>query len=383
MKFLSGIIVLLFSVLVFQNTSPSIERMNHQSVNRQVAKIIPYIVNFNDTLRNDTLNIHVDVNNYPVKYSRKIITGVCADGVCRMVNIELFWNITGRFLGYRIPPGEFLSKTKHDKFTSAEYDRLQKVLSDPNSALASYTIDELAPKTDTTTIDTSLQKVDAVTSATIAELLNYIVKGAVYTTYTLWHIIYGQTKAEVEKYTTAHLSPELIIDLLHSENERDKIWALNHFSTKTVITDEIKNLLIEFISGNDVYLAERSLHALKPELITSDIQKQLATTFKNTGFLQKRLIIQKLNNVENLNETTIELLADELPQLNGILVKSTLQLYLQKNVNNKMVNEKVVELLKNDNRFIASQAFKYLSSLEIDNKKVRKKIEKYKRKNNS
>src|SRR3546814_5039171 len=63
---------------------------------------------------------------FPVAYYRKINTDVCFDGKCRMLKVSLYWNVTGRFLGIELPPGEFLSKSDHEPFTLSEYYRMNR-----------------------------------------------------------------------------------------------------------------------------------------------------------------------------------------------------------------------------------------------------------------
>lgn len=371
--------ILLFSVLAFslQNEKGKIVRMNQASISKEIIQIIPHVIDFKDTIPNDTLLEHIGETSIPIMFSRKILTSVCIDSECRLLNIELFWNTTGRYLGFELPAGEFLSKTKHKVFSSSEYDRLHLLLSDPLSGLAHYSIDELVP-----VIDSSKNKIDAVSSATIAAVLDYIVEGAVYTTYTLWHIVYGTTRHEIEKYTTERLTSEIVLELLNSTFLEDQVWALNHISDKMEINSDLKNKLLTYISGDDIYLAERSLNALKSETLNNkEIQVRLAKIFQNAGFLQKRLITQKLKNVPILYPDGVGIIAGELNKLNGSLIKNVLELFKHHQIENEEVNERVETLLKNENRYIAKQAFLFLQNLNQKNNRTLKSIEKYKRKN--
>lgn len=370
-------VILLFLLFTFSvNEKVEINRFNTPAFKGKVEKIIPVIAEINDTIPNDTLHVYYTADNIPVKYSRKIITGVCIKGECRMVDIELFWNITGRYLGFRLPPGEFLSKTEHVKFEPKEYDRLHVLLNDHQSALANYRLDELVPEK-----DTAKQKVDALSTATIAAVLDYIVEGAVYTTYTLWHIIYGPTKREIERLTSEKMDSRLALKIFESDNIRDKVWCLNHISADVYITAELQSQLMKFILGEDVYLAERALNALKPELIDSDIQRELASAFKNAGFLQKRLILQKFKEVNNPKPEIFVLLTSDIQNLNGSLVKILLDLLEWHQINNLAMANEICDLLKNENRYIANNAYHFLTNANITDKKIQKQLEKYKKKN--
>ena len=372
------ILFLSFCIFSFQNKKETIKRCNDPEILNNVVRSIPHIINFQDTIQNDTLLEYVDKNNQPQYYSRNILTGVCINGECRQANINLFWTQTGRYLGFELPPGEFLSRAKHKPFFPEDYDRLHKLLANPLSPLAHYSITDLVPPIDST----KGPKADAVTSATLTDLLNYIVKGAVYTTYTLWHIVYGQTKREIENITAQQLTPELTMILLGNTNIDDQVWALNHIPGRIVINEKLLNKLMENISGDDVYLVERSLNVLQPEILAKDsIQQQLANIYLHSGFLQQRLILEKLQDAPVLKPVLLHQFAENLSKTNGILVKLMMDLFTSKRVDDQLVTEEVGKLLKNENRYIAKQAVKYLENLSDVDKKTARSIEKYKKKN--
>lgn len=360
----------------FQTKEEKIERMKLTSFQAEVASVDTLMLVLNDTIPNKTIKIYADKNGYPIKYSRDIVTGVCVDGECRLVKINLFWNLTGRYLGFELPKGEFLSKTEHDPFSADEYNQLNELLAEANSPLASYTIEELVPEKDSLGLD-----VDAVSSATIESILNHIVEGAVYTTYTLWHIVYGPTKGEIERLTENKLDADLSLLVLNSNNLKDQIWVLNHISAKMEISTDLQKRLMELISGKDAYLAERSLNAIKPESINDEIQQELAGIFQNSGFLQKRLIIQKLKESNAIHPEVVEILSSELNSLNGTLTKNVLEMYKIHGVQDSFTVLEVAKLLKNENRYISNQAMSFLENLDDLDKKTSKVLSKYKKRN--
>lgn len=374
-KLLISVLISLLVLTSFQTGNEDTKRFYDPSFSNPVDKTIPHIIEFNDTIPNKTLIEYRDKNGFPVKYSREIITGVCIDGECRMVSIVLFWNNTGRYLGFELPNGEFLSKTEHVKFNPQEYDRLHQLLADPLSALANYSLKELVPEKDS--IKT---KVDAVSSATIAAVLDYIVTGAVYTTYTLWHIVYGPTKREIEKITAENLNSEFAMELLNSKYLEDKVWTLNKIAGNQEISDNLLSKLIELISGDDVYLAERSLNALKTENLTAKTQIQLSNIFEKSGFLTKRLIIQKLGEASELDESVKQKLSQALTNLNGTMVKQILELFQTHQIDEEEVSANIAMLLENENRYISVQALKYLEQIENMDKKTIRMVEKHRRK---
>jgi len=364
-------IIIFFS---FESEKENVVRLFHPSISQPIAKTIPHIIHFNDTLFNDTLLEHSSADNFPVMYSRKIMTAVCIKGECRLVRIELFWDCTGRYLGFELPPGEFLSKTEHVKFVPSEYDRLHKLLSDPLSALANYALSDLVVVKDSTK-----QKVDAKSSATIAAVLDYIVEGAVYTTYTLWHIIYGQTRREVEKLTAEKLNDKMILAILNSKNLEDQIWALNHISEKVELTPPLQDKLMQYISGDDVYLAERALNAIRPEALSEEMQNRIMQVFSDGEFLKQRFILQKLKDAPELSNATKLSLSQNIGSLQGALVKLALELLDVQKIDDEIINSNISVLLKSENRYVSNLAYKFLETRNQVDKKTQRGLDKYKR----
>lgn len=373
----SLVLFLSISALIF--TSSKIEkediiRLKKPSILKEIHSVIPLYIDFKDTLSNDTLLEYLGENKVPIMFARKFQTGVCIDGKCRILNIELYWNITGRYLGFKLPDREFLSKTDHVKFNSAEYDKLHQLLANPNSELANYSLKKLVPVKDTTKI-----KVDAVSSATLTAVLDFVVPGAVYTTYTLWQIVYGSTKHEIEKITAEWLTAEIVLELLNSQNTEDKIWTLKHIPQEMEISGKLRDKLMKFISGNDVYLSELSLNALQPEALTSEVQMKLIEIFNKTELFQKRLIIRKLEDSPKLESSVAIIISSELNGFSGILVKTALDMLSNQKVEDETVTTNIARLLNHENRYIAKQAFRYLDNCRNLNSEILIKIEIYKK----
>ncbi len=374
MKLDSGIVLFIILLLSFTSEEEKIVRMNETSIKAVALRTDTLLFELSDTIPNKSIIIYSDQNGYPLKYSRNIVTAVCMDGECRRVSINLYWNVCGRYLGFDFPKGEFLEKNKNDRFKATEYDRLHEILSDANSPLASYTIKELVLEK-----DSSEREVDAVSSATTETVLDHIVEGAVYTTHTLWHIVYGPTKHEIEKFSAAELHPDLSLLILNSNNISDQIWTLSHISAEMIADTRLQEKLMQLISGKDFYLAERSLKALKPAAITKEIQLKLASIFQSSGFIQRLLIIQKLKECDELTPALIQVLSSELNGLNSTLTKGLLDLYRTHLVKDDHTITELVKLLKNKNFYISNQASRYLESIDKLDKKTRKSLDKFKK----
>ncbi|WP_353718925.1 hypothetical protein [Dyadobacter sp. 676] len=157
-----------------------------------------------DSIASDTIFQVWSKEGYPLHYYKKIRTSVCFDNKCRLLKCTLYWNVTGRYLGFELEKGEYLSKARHKPFKRKEYARLHEILSDPFSRLSGLSYGELAPRPG---IANAKNGVDAVTSATAASILDEVVAGAAYTTYKMWHVVNGPTQDEVRNLTVESLSP--------------------------------------------------------------------------------------------------------------------------------------------------------------------------------
>lgn len=276
-------------------------------------------------------------------------------------------------MGFRLPDDEFLSKTKHVRFNEQEYDKIHKILGDRYSPLSRYAIEELVPAKSKLP-----NRVDAITSATISAVLNDIVPGAVYTTWTLWHIVNGNTQSALAGHTAKNINNQLIKRLLKSDEISDVAWTFEHFPKKYTITPEIFEILMEYIAGSDAFLCERALNAIEKENLTDEIQIKLARTFFKVDYIQKRFIVQKLATVENLNISAAEILSEKIDKTNAVLIKSIIALFSQYKIESVKVNQNIAPLLKNKNRYISEIAYKFIENSGAKNNSIIRKLKSYK-----
>jgi hypothetical protein len=72
--------------------------------------------------------------------------------------------------------------------------------------------------------------VDAVTGATSKPIKNSVVEGAVYSSYALWHLVYGSVKDSIRAYTLNIYSKQVAKQLLGSDNYDSQLFALKQMS---------------------------------------------------------------------------------------------------------------------------------------------------------
>jgi hypothetical protein len=329
-----------------------------------------------DSIANDTLFQMVSAEGYPVAYFRKIRTSVCFDNKCRLLKCVLFWNVTGRYLGFELPKGEFLSKAEHKAFTPQEYQRLSALLADQSSPLRVLSYSELAPQLKATGDD-----VDGVSSATAKNVLDYVVEGAAYTTYKMWHVVYGATQEDIERLTETELTAKFAIKMMQSPDLNDRIWVLSHIKGHIDITPELRTLLFECISDANYSLAERAINVFGPQDMMADtVQLLLIDKFNETGYSLKKQIIAKFKEVPQLNPSVCEALLEKLSLTNSELVSNVLDVLAMHKASDITVARAVAELLSNSNQFIAQKAFLFLGRTEITDPTIAKKLAEYRAK---
>jgi len=357
----------------FQNKD-KIRYFQTQTVSFKPHKIVPLIVDFQDSTFNDTLFQIKSKENYPVSYFRKIQASVCFDDKCRLLDIVLYWNITGRYLGFEMPEGEYLSKTDHDPFQPGEYKKLNQILADPNSPMGTFTYEQLTlqpPK--------NSPGVDATTSPTPPLVAEHIVPGAAYTTYKLWHFIYGRTQTEVQQATIKALTPTLMKEILASPDEKDKMWALNNINGHVELTPELQNQVVALMDDKNFSLAERAVNAInKKDLSSKTLQLLLLDKFNATDYSLKKLIIDKLKQAPELDNQVKTKLAKNLNKLNGEIVSRVLDVFKQHKTLDKETLLNISELLQNENAFISRKAFDFFQNIEVKDQEVNNRISKYK-----
>lgn len=321
----------------------------------------------------DSLYLVKTKENTPLHYFKNELTEVCFDNECRLLDIIVYWNITGRYLGFELPKGEFLSKYEHEPFIAAEYERLNELLDDPNLPLGNITFEKLIelPESEEDTVD-------GVSGATTPEVSKMVVNGAAYTTYTLWNIVHGSTKDLVVSLTEKQLSTDLIDLILNSPDITDKVWALNRIDQNTDLNTKLTSSLLDIISDDDFFLAYSAMNAIKSSHLYSDsLQMLLFSKYERVDHSIKKMIIEKLMEAPHLITEVVESSRNLLKNLNGQQLKSFLKLYSEFEVNDLVTQKVVAEILKNENKFISLQAYKFLKELKIVDTALRKELEGY------
>ena len=318
----------------------------------------------------------VKSKNYPLYYYSNIKTGVCADDKCRPLDMVLYWNITGRYLGFALPEEEFLSKYEHKPFSEAEYERLHMLLADSLLPLGNTSFVELIQTSANQTDENA--KVDGVSGATSQQVLDYVVEGAAYTTHALWNIIYGSSQDLIKNLTLGNLSNELLITILQSPDVGDRFWALNHLKRIDQRDSLLQNEVLELINDENYSLGVAALQTIdSTDLCSEAVQISLLEKFYQSNTSLKNLIIDKLKEAPALCEQVVSKSSDNLSTLDGKLLVSILDLYQVYQIKDKAAMRQVANLLEDENRYISQKAFKFLNEIETQDSLIQKQLRGY------
>ena len=331
------------------------------------------IVAYRDTLNDDSLYLVKTKALIPIHYFRKIATEVCFDKKCRLLDITVYWNITGRYLGFELPDGEFLSKYDHEPFVAREYERLNELLADPSLSLSDISFEKLIeiPETDG-------DSADGLSGATTEDVSKMVVKGAAYTTYTLWNIVYGPTRGFVAHLTEMQLTPDLINLILQSSDISDRVWALNRINQSSVLSSKLTSTLLELISGEDFSLTYNAINAISLVHISSDsLQLGLFSRYEKVSHSVQKMIIDKLMDAPYLHPEIVTTSRGFLNQLNGKQLGDILNLYSTHSVDDLETCKEIAKILENENRYISQKAYRFLLGVEITDSLIIKSLNSY------
>ncbi|WP_339710610.1 hypothetical protein [uncultured Kriegella sp.] len=359
-------IATVLAALSFANAE-SIKYFQPQTILLQPHSTQAYQVDMNDAISESNSLFKVSAKDAtPIYFYREVFTPVCFDNKCRPLTINLFWNITGRYLGFELPEGEFLSKTDHDPFSVDEYEKLNQILATERTPLADINYNQLTVESNSH----GLGDIDAISAATPQNLAPYVIDGAAYTTFKLWHLIHGTTRNQVQKLTIQDISPELILKILESPVQADKIWALEHIDGHVGFTSDLKEKVFDLIKGENYLIVEKALSAIhKTELDSLNVQQLLMKALIQENYNVQIRVIDKIGECNALKESVKMHLVENLGSLNGQVFKKALTVLAEQELTAEMYF-KIAVFLKSENAFISNSIAAFLKSEHITDPQI-------------
>ncbi len=356
-NWISGVLVVFIAILVPFQEGDNIRYFQPSTapINDSTTTVTESI--YDSLSAEDILQVST-VDGIPLYYYVELNTGVCFDNKCRPLSISIFWNITGRYLGFELLDGEFLSKYDHEPFTPAEYERLHELLANPFLPLGDYSFDELVSKPDTNSIP-----IDGVSGATNQEVLDYVVDGAAYTTHKLWKFIYGPIQQQVISLTEKQLDASLFEIIIKSPDQSDRTWALERIGLLLNLNDSIIDTCIDIILEGEYFQAYIILKSLSSDHLRSEtLQVNLFNLIGKVDASIENLIIDKLTSAPYLSHKVIERSTSTLKSLSGPQLVSLLKLYKKHQVSNPDICSQLRSLADNKNSYVKNQLLDFVES---------------------
>ncbi len=258
-----------------------------------------------------------DDGGLPEAYTTYIRTPVCDDTLCNLLHIQMYWNVLGNYLGFDTIAGESLTKNDHLAFTNEDYDKLHQLLQDDNAVIKRKSKAELFDKTETR----QSEVVDAVTGATALEVKEAVVDGALYSCYTLYHLVYGEISDRIQLHTEELLDRGLTEKLLNSQYADDQLYALKNLNEDDFLRykEIILGLIESAIPLNRIYILKKM-----PKILWQDreVQLKLGKYFMAMDVNSRTYVLNKLLDEDWIEPQSLNDMANCLTELSKNQVKS-------------------------------------------------------------
>lgn len=268
------------------------------------------LINSKDSLSDNKMLELQDKDGLTVWFSRYFFKDICTTGICRMVRLWVFWDGTGNYLGIQLDENDPLTKSDHSPFTLHDYIRLDEIMADTASILKDLRYEDLTVEEEASSPVRGLFEVDASSGATAPSLKEYVVDDAVFTCYTLWHTVYGETKTYIGNQLQERINPAYVARLING-NRNQQLFALKNIHSRNEYFLEFESPILELITSSDKDLAARALSLITPEYIT-DLKKQtrFVGLIKDAQPAIKYEIINKMQLPEKVSPDAIITLLD-------------------------------------------------------------------------
>lgn len=275
-----------------------------------------------DSLLFHQLELLSDSLGNPLLFYSNIHTPVCIDGSCKPMYIEIYWNLVGDYVGYGVFQEELLTKFDHELFEANDYQRLHTLLLDKNSILKRKQLSDLFDSNPKPTEKITYQgkEVDAVSGATKKEIKESVVEGALYSCFTIWHLVHGEVRNEMRRYIDSAYSPELAAYFVNSQYGAYQLYAIQQMDSLTMAQSLPRLVEICIVAKplTRTYLLKKLPKSLWSQSVISE---ELYPAFSRLDVNSQTLLLRKL---EYADPTVLETLSTQ----GAKMTKNQLKMYL-------------------------------------------------------
>ncbi|WP_159439327.1 hypothetical protein [Tenacibaculum agarivorans] len=293
----------------------------------------------------------------PIAYYMNVKSVVCGDKRCRVDLIKIFWDILGGYSHVELPDGVDLEKDEGENFTNDDYTKLNIILSDADSPLQNVYKHEIV-----STIGS--EGIDALTGATILVDKSSYVEGAVWTCYSIWHWIHGDTKQILRNITGDSFSELQLKDYLKSNKKEQQLFALEQLTIRKDFSKETMTLVSEIIQKKP-YLVKPSIPYLN-NTTNSFFRKTMQTLIINSNTKNRLLCFNEiLKTKQPLSTSFFESLDLNYSSLTFEEVHLLLKIFIAKKLTTNSIKNKLIELLKSKHFLTARRVYWFLKNQKL------------------
>jgi hypothetical protein len=317
-----------------------------------------------------SLTAYIDEQGFPSGYSMELINEVCLDGVCKLVEVTMYWDAIGFYQNLEYPEGKPLTKVEHEPFVPADYEKLDSILKDRDSILDDHELGFLASEKDDKSPegeeDDEYQDVDGVSKATPGAVKEAVVKDAAWTTWVLWKYANTELVTIMQEMTKSRISPKFLQHLLDSKNWQKIEFVLNHLLEQKPVAPQYIDKVAEVMptAGIDhIELAIEYLQQASPD--KSVCYQKLIGALGKLDEYGAAMVIELLQSDDQLEDKIIEEFASSLVSQQYYPIHLGLRLIESREFFSKSVETNIVKLLHNQDFFIARRASDFLSNQQL------------------
>ena len=320
-----------------------------------------------------------DEQGQPAGYALSFETHVCVDEQCRMVHITMHWNALGYYQRLECPPQLPLTRKEHEPFTPEDYAKLDRILKDRESILASQPLEVLVQPM----LQAENPEIDGWSGATPQTVKDSVVEDAAFTTWTMWHWANGQIVPKLQELTERRVTPDYLRRLLRSEDRREVDFALRylqkHPGSDEFMVEEIF-LVLERSDREHVALSLDLLDRAVGD--RRQLHDRLIDAFARMSTNYSPMILDYFSTQAELPAETLEGLAAVLKNVPYFQVHLTLRLLDSKQFFSEKVEAGIASLLDHENFFIARRASEHLAEQTLS-EAVQRRLEAFRQQHRS
>jgi hypothetical protein len=300
-------------------------------------------------------------NDFPLNYRIQLVTDICLDHRCDILDVTVFWDPLGQFLKIEHPANKPMTKLNHARFSETDYDRLNSILHDSQSMLGTYPVTAFSDN------EAHSNDVDGVSGATAISVENYVVNGAAYTSWALWHWVNNESVVQQLREITRKTAPLDFFEYCLMSRDPHKVrYALENMPDVTLLSsNRLEIAVLDALKHADLENSKRALNCLKKIMPDAEARNlQLAKILRETDLVSQRQILDELSSSPTVTPDVLAALCADLNQSPYFSVHMILTLFEKNNFSSETVDQAVEKLVSSDNAFIARRAREYLDRIK-------------------